>query len=79
MKQQETSFFIPGKGEIGALPSKGLTKDHLGHCDGCHLRVRPPDGNRGRATIKGPPPPKGPHSITIQRKPGLSDEHCWSA
>ena len=47
--------FIPGKAEISALPSKRLTKDNLDHCDGCHLRVRPldgnPDGNRGRVTI----------------------------
>ena len=43
--------FIPGKAEISALPSKGLTKDNLDHCDGCHLRVKPLDGNRGRVTI----------------------------
>ena len=31
--------FIPGKAEITALPSKGLTKDNFDHCDGCHLRA----------------------------------------
>ena len=43
--------FTPDKAEISALPSKGLTKDNLDHCDGCHLRVRPLDGNRSRVTI----------------------------
>ena len=32
--------FIPGKAEISALPSKGLTNS-FDHCDGCHLRARP--------------------------------------
>ena len=43
--------FIPAKTEISALPSKGLTKENPDHCDGCHLRVSPLDGNRGRVTI----------------------------
>ena len=43
--------FIQGKAEISALPSKGLTKDNRDHCDGCHLRVRPLDNNRGRVTV----------------------------
>ena len=37
--------FVPGKTEISALLSKGLAKDNPDHCDGCHLRVRPLDGN----------------------------------
>ena len=31
--------FMPCKAEIITLPSKGLTKDNLDHCDGCHLKA----------------------------------------
>ena len=54
--------FVPGKAEISAFPSEGLTKDNSEQCDCCHLRVRPLDGNRGRVTIKGPLPSKGLHN-----------------